>query len=44
MKRLRSRGDRDMDLIGKVRCLDPEDGPRELVIVLSGTQSGNSYE
>jgi hypothetical protein len=38
------RGDRDMDLIGKVRCLDPQEGPRELVMFLSGTESGNSYE
>ena len=36
------RGDRAMDLIGKVRCLDPEDSPRELVIFLSGDK--NSYE
>ena len=36
------RGDRGMDLIGKVRCLDPQDAPRELVMFLSGEK--NSYE
>ena len=38
------KGNRRMDLVGKVRCLKPQDEPRDLVIFLSGTDSGNSYE
>ena len=38
------KGDGDTDPIGKVRCLDPQGSPRELVLFLSGKDSGNSYE
>ena len=37
-------GGRGMDLVGKLRCLEPQDEPRELVMFFSGTDSGNSYE
>ena len=38
------KGNRRMDLVGKVRCLKPQDGPRDLVIFLSGIHSGSNYE
>jgi hypothetical protein len=37
------RGDNGIDLVGKVRCLKFQGG-RDLVIFLSGKESGNSYE
>jgi hypothetical protein len=37
------KGDGDIDLVGKVRCLKFKGG-RELVLFLSGRDSGNSYE
>jgi hypothetical protein len=38
------RGDGDTDLVGKVRCLDPKGPRRDLVLFLSGKDSGNSYD
>lgn len=38
------RGDGDTDLVGKVRCLDPQGSPRELVLFLSGKDTGSGYE
>lgn len=40
--RFDGRGNNRMDLVGKVRCLKPAEGPRELVMFLSGKK--NSYE
>ena len=37
------KGDGDTDLIGKTRCLKHQGG-RDLVVFLSGKDSGNSYE
>ena len=38
------KADGDVDLVGKVRCLKPSSGPRDLVLFLHGKETGNSYE